>query len=782
MTVRALEGQRRITRVWPRVFWIYLASIVVLFLASIASNGLPALRHDWVWPAHRMDYVRAAFDGINGWSSAGIGSYNLHPLNYLGVIPMALAMIVFGSPLAFVAVIAWTAALIVGGALALSDGASPLRRAAVVTIALFNPWVYTQVVAGHLFMVNAYGAAMLLLAALPRPAFSRGPATLALGVIAAQPQLFVWAMCAVAWNATRRRNLPTLLAGVALALPAMIVAVLLSTGVAESDPTVRRWIESQAVAPFSALALTGYFTHYAAAFDGIPTYGMYVVAAVALFGLFTSGPLTFVRGAFAFGVPFALAVSIGPSLAPLEVYIRHLLPISALFREGYDLIGIVAIGYVFFCSRARFFTRPVDIVLAACALALVAVWIAQPVSRFWVSHATLPEQNVSVGGNMRFVTLPGLQPLSYRGRGSGVDPDAFPRSGNRTPLNEYHASYPVDAAIAAFVRDGRSGLLRQLSVGEAIQRPNYRSDVVSLSQQVAAQRGRRLIGADEGASRSTELRDALPELVLRPMPNDVSNDVRALRGEVFFGDAREWPRDTPIGRLAAGHPFLAVRPSTGSIDPSQDWIDARLVFVARPELAQAFGGAYTMQSRAALDVVPNLALYVDVEGRLDDAHGRVLSHSTHGYAWVYAPGDVRAVRCVGTCVIAGQGTPAAGGAGAGAADPRGVSFTSPAPWLAYARLPETGAPGVLQYNVRYSPTWFALEPGRGGLPHVRLDALTNGWCVDARDGGSLVVLIERVSLLQFLAQILGLTILLIAAWSSLPLALRKLTSLVSHSA
>jgi hypothetical protein len=780
VTAQALERTRRFGRVLGVVYWSYLAGVVVLFLGSIASNGLPSLRHDWVWPAHRVDYVRAAFDGINGWSGAGIGSYNLHPLNYLGVIPMMLAMTVFGSPLAFIAEVAWTAALIVAGALALSTDASAMRRAAVVTFALFNPWVYTQVVAGHLFMVNAYGAAMLLLAALRRPAFSRGPATLALGVIAAQPQFFVWAMSAVAWNAGRRRTFWALAAGVALAVPAIIVAVLLSTGVAESDPTVRTWIESQAVAPLSALALTGYFTHYAAAFDGIPTLGVYVVAAVALLGLVTSGLPTFARGVVAFGIPFAVAVSIGPALLPLEVHIRHLLPISGLFREGYDLIGIVAVGYVFFCSRVRPDWRWLDVLLAASVVLLVPVWIWQPVSRFWVSHATLPEQRVAIAENMRFVTLPGLQPLNYRRQGSGVDPDAFPRAGNRTPLNEYHASYPVDAAIAAYERDGETALLRQLSVGEAIQRPGYRSDVASLSQQVAAERGRRPPGPDFDASRNAELGDALPELVLRPAPTEVSRDVRSLKGEVFFGDAQEWPVDTAIGRIALGHRFVRVSPSSGSIDPQRDWIDARLVFVERPELAQGFGGAYTLQSRATLDVLPNLALYASVDGRLEDDRGRLVTRSTHGYAWIDPPHDARAVRCVGTCVVGGQGIPAGNAGAPSHADPRGVAFVAIAPWLAYARLPATGSDAVLQYNVRYAPTWRALAFGHGWLPHVRLDALTNGWRVAPREGGTLVLFVETVSLLQLLAQILGIAVLIVAARASAPLARRAVRSLVSH--
>lgn len=727
-----------------------------------------------------MDYLRAAYDGINGWSGAGIGSYNLHPLNYLGVIPMTLAMIVFGSPLALVVEIAWTAALIVGGALALSADASPLRRAAIVTFALFNPWVYTQVVAGHLFMVNAYGAAMLLLAALRRPAFSRGPAVLALGVIAAQPQFFLWAMSAVAWNAVNRKTLWTLLTGVALAVPAIVVAVLLSGGVAESDPTVRRWIESQAVAPLSALALTGYFTHYASGFDGIPTFGVYVVAAVALVGLLGLGLPTFVRGLMAFGVPFALAASLGPALSPLEVRMRHLLPISGLFREGYDLIGLVAIGYIFFCSRVRPDWRWIDVVLAASVALLVPVWIWQPVTRFWVSHATLPEQNVTIAENMRFVTLPGLQPLDYLGRGSGVDPDAFPRSSNRTPLNEYHASYPVDAAIAGYERDGNTSLLRQLSVGEAIQRPGYHSDVAALSQQVAAERGRRPPGPNFVAPRRVELPNALPELVVRPVPSDVSRDVRALQGAVFFGDAAQWPDDTPIGRMALGHRFAPVNPSSGSIDPLHDWIDARLAFVERPELAQAFGGAYTVQSRVALDVLPNLALYAAVDGRLEDDRGRLVTRSTRGYAWIDPPHDVRAIRCVGTCVVAGQGIPAGNAGGPSGADPQRVTFVAVAPWLLYARLPETQSAALLQYNMRYAPTWNAFVLGRGRLPHVRLDALTNGWRIEPRDGGSLVIVIETVSLLQVLAQILGIAILILALRESIPLARRALSSLVSH--
>jgi hypothetical protein len=110
-----------------------------------------------------------------------------------------------------------------------------------------------------------------------------------------------------------------------------------------------------------------------------------------------------------------------------------------------------------------------------------------------------------------------------------------------------------------------------------------------------------------------------------------------------------------------------------------------------------------------------------------------------------------------------------------------VTFRALVPWLVLARLPESALSGVLQYNVRYAPTWTALTTG-GRLDHVRLDALTNGWIVGPRNAGSTVIVIEVASACEALAQAAALMLIVAALLATLRDARRGIHLEVSHGA
>jgi hypothetical protein len=208
-------------------------------------------------------------------------------------------------------------------------------------------------------------------------------------------------------------------------------------------------------------------------------------------------------------------------------------------------------------------------------------------------------------------------------------------------------------------------------------------------------------------------------------------------------------------------PVLPIAPQSDALRASSGWVDARLAFSQRPDLAQALGGTITTNQQARLPVRGGLAALVFVEGRLLANGVRTIMPLAHGYHWVSIGSDVAFVTCSGLCVLAAQGRPPAtpleppGHAG------REIAFTQILPWFATAAIPP-GSLGTLRYNVAYDDRWSAYLDHRS-LTHIRLDGVVNGWLLPARTRPQPLILIETVAAAQFLLELLALMVAASAA-------------------
>jgi hypothetical protein len=715
----------------------------IAFAASVLAS-VPALRQDWS-PNPFGVPARTLFElGTSGWSSTGIGAPAAYGLAYLLAPILALLRIVF-APEALLAIFMLGVGLLCafgGRAIAKHYTDDELMASAAALALTFNPWTFTELVAGHTYMLLAYGATIWLLAETLR----EKPRSLVLVVsvllTAHQVQFFLVDTLVLAALAWQKRQFAPLLIALALWVPAAIGIVAERHSLA-SIPFTLAWQHDQSVPPLGALFLDGYFARYGAQFSAWRSAPMVDIALLAALGLVLE--MRKRRAAVGIAVlglgALVLAMGLrGPLAIPYAWAVLHVTPV-AVFRELYDLLAFTAIGYVVFVCSLR--ARAAGALFLALAATLAVLWWIPPPSRWWVESARLPALEIRAPSNTRFALVPAFQPLSFEGRGNGADPDAYPRDENVTPVNEYVATYPADAALGAFLANGDAAGLRALSVSVVVERPWLRSREGALAQQWAL--GARFF-AQPARARTLALHP-LPELSLIATPEVGTLDDRLGSGNVFFGDV-------------AGHgAFAPVVVGNANVDASNGWVDARLAFAQRPDLAQGLGGALTTDPNAWLALRPDLKALAWVSGALRARDGTVISGTTHGYRWISLPRSAGSVACAGLCLVAAQGLPPRAPANPPARPYRAVAFTSIAPWLVRATLPPGGA-GALRYNVAYDGGWAAYAGGIA-LPHLRLDATVNGWLVPKRAGAASLYVIQRVAAAQALAELLVWALLLV---------------------
>ncbi|TAM77167.1 hypothetical protein EPN44_03770 [bacterium] len=659
-----------------------------------------------------------------------------------------------------------TAAVCAAGGvnLARSMGAGVWAQTAAALMAVLNPWTYTEVIAGHLFMVMAFGALLWLAAELLRT--SPRPLVVALLTVVTLQQLqffVVAALAVVLYGVRSRRMLPV--ANVLVLAVAGLVGLAFSKSVLLNVPYTLAWESSQSIAPAKALLLQGYFARYTASwgwtFQAAVACQMVIAAAgifmgwrsrrVRVIGLLTAALLLYAMG------------TLGP-LAPIYNVVAVHVPVARLFRELYDIVGLVLIGVIALAAASSVSARGAAYLWLTAALVVAGAWVWMPPSRYWVDGRAIPRITVSNAPNTRYALLPAFQPLRFQDRGSGADPDALMLSDGVVPLNMYFPRYPVGSALAEYAQTGDTATLSALSVSEVIARPWLATDTFSLSQQSALPLGAFPASPKRAGARRI---DAAPMLALLEMPAIGSVVDRIGGGNIFFGDAaglagpgvptswRSLPRVTPI---VFSHRFLRA---------TDGWIDARLGFIAEPRLAQAFGGALTTARRVPLRVAPGIDALVYVRGRLVGRGGEVISGSTRRYKWVRVPPSVSTVTCDGECVVAVQGIV-----------PRGISgepttlraiaipFRGVMPWLAVADIPHREG-RLIRYNVAFNRNWVALFDGKV-LSHVRVDMTVNGWLLPEGWKPGHIIIIEYAAAIQALFEVFGI------AWIVALLALTAL--------
>jgi hypothetical protein len=712
----------------------------IVFAAFVAGNGIPTLRHDWTWPIDRTAIASFASASVNGWLSVSLGTPNPYPTNYLIALPIVAVMWLVGphAALALLAgVIGWACMRTVDAAARRWRNDWPAGLG-IGLFALFNPWVYNEVVAGHLVMVLAYAGVIGLFAEMLQGR-AASPIRLALWIalIAAQLQFFIVAMvAAVAFAALTRKWLPPIV-GAVVALPS-IVGVIAERASLLRIPYEVTWQTNQSIAPLPLLGLGGYFAGYSDRLGLAASVAVYIFVALAVIGAFVARRSIAAR--YALGAALALYAIIvglnGPLAAPYAWVVRNV-PESGVFRELYDLAGIFAALLIVLASAATSRFPKLGYAALAVGIALPVTWALQPPGELWVAADSYPHPEVAAAPFTRIALLPAFQPLGLRdGRGDGADPDAFVYPVHVPALNEYFPTFPVDMALARYEQFGNPDALRALGVTEIVPRPWMVSRTRGAIGLAAA--SLRPNSSHPALDRARHLDDATPLV----SGCDASRVVDVMLSfgpcDVFFGDAAGY---APL------HPIAATEES---IDPRTAWIDARLAFAEFPALAQAIGGALT-QSTQPLRVEPNAWLLAYVHGALYANGGRKLANGHGGFAWIRIPGDVMEVVCAGLCEAVAQT------ASLPALSPNGrlpgvrtLQFHHLTPWLYVVDAP--AAVEMLRFNERYDPYWLGFADGRP-LPHVRIDMAVNGWLLGGRPRH--VVLVQSTAAVQLIAQIVG---------------------------
>ncbi len=700
---------------------------------AIGSTWVPALRHDWNWPAVPAAITSVLVESASGWRQSGFGSPNPIPAYLIGPITAALNYLL-GVHWSLVVYLAIVAAVIASGAARLCANARWVHvRLALALIAQYNPWTYNEFVAGHLPMLLAFGVTLHLVAEFLRK--KPRPRALALIAVAASVQLqfFIIAIAILIVCARRvRSSLPFVTTAIAFS-PALI-GLVTASGWLSGIPMLKEWQISQSVPFRDALMLGGYAPGYARALFPFETPLVIALIGCAALGLWFALSR---RGMVMVCIACVALLSFlsgfrGPA-APLYAFlVRHVHAIG-VFRELYDLVAYLVIIYILLAARAAEKFATVRAAALPLGALFLTAWFMAPPSRFWVDAAGLPRTQFAAPQDTRFALIPPFQPLTASGRGLGVDPDAYIRSGGATPLNTYFPEYPGDFALSWWSRWRDPRPLEALSVSVVVERAWLQSDVAALSHTTP------FLSTRGKIDRIIHLHHVLPMISLTGRLPTVVIPPRPWESAIFF-----WDRYTSRG-------FRVFSSTSGTLNYRSRWVDARLFFPEFPAIAQAWGGILTSSDRPK--VLPRSeALLVDVHGTLRDQNNRTIAKNTHGYQWVKIFRRSYSVYCSGFCVLLAAGDPPKL---RGSADPnvavhalRGGSFLFP--WLYGAHVPAT-PPATLRLNNAFAPGWAAFE-GATQLRHIRIDGIANGWLVSKSTGSSEVIMVYIPALLQLIAE------------------------------
>lgn len=706
-------------------------------------SGVPALRHDWAWPLHRADFAGWFQVAGSGWSPFGIGAPTEHIERYLLAIPVTLCGFAAGGRIALFAY-----ALAVGYALA-SAGAALARRfaggdalvaASVAAFLLFSPWTYTQVVAGHIEMILASAGIAGMLARLssePRAGDATGT-SLYVVLAYSQLQFFCVALLLTVAAALLRRGWLPLLTAVVIGMPTFL-GLGGNFGALALTPTAIPWQLDQSLEPGSAWRLLGYFTGYADGYSKV-SWALAIVCAVACAGIYFERGRPAAR-VYALAVPLLLLLVTGlrGPLAPLYERLLLNFPPVGVFRELYDFSGLLAICYAALAAAGAARVRVLRPLLALASCALLATWLGDGITRWFVPAERLPAIAVDVAPGQRYALTPAFQPLRFGSLGSGADPDATYRAGGIVALNEYDLHYPDSTALARFEASGTTRDLEALGTAAVYPRPWLKSAPGAPPRERAR------------LDKPLRLPSAVPLVSLLPVPAVTSTGDRLGAGNVFFGDV--------AGLAGPGVPSAwrtlprvrSLEASKADVDPERNWVDARFELATDPDIDAPFGGVVTTSRQLfRLDGSVHHVLAF-VRGKLYGDRGRALGTSAAGYRWLALPPGTGGVSCAGRCALALSGDPPAQAAKPLAHEGEAVPAERRLPWLVTAHLPPLAYGRTLRLNERYDAHWVALA-GSHVLTHLRLDATVNGW-LGAPAGASDVVICNVLALLQALFEL-----------------------------
>ncbi len=338
---------------------------------------------------------------------------NAHPTTYLIALPVGAAMWVFG-PLAALAMLCVTigyAAMRCAAAASAHWGAQAPAALGIGLFALFNPWVYNEVVAGHLIMVLAYVGLIGCFAEMLRGRdASAVRLALWIALIEAQLQFFIVALLALSVLAIATKKWLPPLIGLAVALPS-IVGLVADRATLLRIPYTVEWQINQSVAPVPLLGLGGYFPGYADRLGPAASIAVGVVFALAIAGAVAmrrSRPA--IAALVAAVVVYVAVLGVhGPLAAPYAWMVRNV-PESGVFRELYDLAGVLAALTVILACAAASRVRALAYVALAAGIALPIAWLVRPPGDLWVGARAYPHPSVAAPPFSRIALLPRSSP------------------------------------------------------------------------------------------------------------------------------------------------------------------------------------------------------------------------------------------------------------------------------------------------------------------------------------------------------------------------------------
>lgn len=710
------------------------AALAAFVIFCVLGEGLPELRHDWRIPAGFGTAGPWIAGMIDGWLPGGIGNPQPYPTFYLVGLALwplhflantfALTALIVGVTI----VVAVRAAMSLVGSL---GGVASTRVAAGIFAAL-NPWVYAKYVTGHVFMIFTYAIVLAIVAetvrARPRP--------YALVVLSAlsitQLEYAIFAILPLLGWAVRRREYRMVAATLLAASP-------IAFGIASSYRTIGAtpfnfvWQQGQSMEPFRVALLTGPQFGYGQIFERFwpATSFVLIFALVGLPGAFADRRT---RALVALGIAAAILATgaKGPFAFAYFWAVVHIAEIG-VFRELYDLVGFVAIasivGFGFGLGR----NVRAGALLALTTLSLAGAWLWVPPRSFFAGPS-VPSVTLPPDPTHRVALSPFFQPLGVRGKGSGVDPDAYVHVDRSLPFNEAFPLYPVDVALAKAAHVGDDRELAALAVSTVIARSYLATDYRSLRYQwpyrdpfrVVAQRTRKLAAAP-----------ILGFSMRGPQVATIANGSE--ENAVFFGD-------DDLARIRTFEPTRATN------DPDVAWVDARLAVPLHPDWGTAFGGV-TTRGAQPLDLPPHAAfpaVLALADGTLEDDAGHIVAERSSRLHWWPLAREARFLRCAGTCLVVLLGAPPPGLAEhASAQSLRPIDVRFATSWFATASVPANAA-GYLRFDVRYDPAWVAVRSGRV-LEHRRLATALNLWRLDG--SGRSIYFIERTVAIQFALEI-----------------------------
>lgn len=713
---------------------------VAFYLFFTLRAGTPALRHDWLWPI-QVGGLEERFAQLGfGWDAEGVGRLNPYPMTYpiagaLGILALAVGsratLVVLGTGIALAVTHA-------GVRTARLFGLGTLSATALAGFLLLNPFTYTKLVAGHLTQTLSYAGFVLLgVELLERKPESRR-LILAVFLTALQTQFFLIALGLCCTRMRNREVRLSALVGVAVFLPSLI-GIALDARDLLSWPFTVAWENDQSVSLVDGFLLNGFFAGYAQAFRGLGALGIALYLALALGAGFARNLRVAVPVA-ACGIATLLVASgtKGPLGALWRWAIVHA-PVVGVYRELYDLIGVVAAAYAILAAATMARYRWSLALAVGGTIALGFVWALAPPDRYWVAAETLPAPGPTLSSVSRYALIPGYQPLSFLGRGSGADPLMLGTSPGNSAVNAMLVDYPVDRALTEFERTGETTDLARLGVELVECRPGMEE-----SEGALAFYDRNIAKAATCSHAEVRIAKPAPLVAVEDSSRLCALCSAAGAGNRFIGDVagKGWFRSLPLARV--------------DVDPARGWVDVRLLFAKMPELAEPLGGVYTTRDGVPLSLPPGPFVLTNVDhGNLRSIDGRMVSGVTRGYRWVRLPPGTTAITCRGSCAVVGVG------------DPHGTPLDPPAPaanalasrivtpFLVIASIP-AGVHGVLRFLEAYDDGWVGIRStSLSPLAHVRLDAFFNGWQLPPADE-SQVVLFHLTSILQILGGIVGI--------------------------